>query len=142
MSEREMTDQAGFEQWLAAELRRPPAAERLRVERVMARVRNAPPPRRRIARDGMTSPFVAASLAAGLMLAALLSPLAGGRMPAMHEVVGDTTQLVRFVLVAPDAARVATRVAVADGAHRLADPRAGRDPAADTSVRTVPDTTT
>ena len=142
MSDGGMPEQAGFECWLASELRRPVAAERLRVERVMARVRGATPPRWRVARDGMTSPFVAFALAASLTFAAVLSPLAGAPMPAVQQAVRDTTQLVRFVLVAPDAARVATNVAVDGDTRVLADPRAGRNSAPDSSVRTAPDTTT
>lgn len=136
-----LTEQGRFERWLAGELRRPVAAERLRVERVMARVRVATPPQRRVGRDGVTSPFFAFSLAAGLVLAAVLPPLAGGGMAAVHVAVRDTTQLVRFVLVAPDAARVVGRVAIAGDARLVADPRARRDSAPDTSQRTVPDTT-
>lgn len=142
MSEPGMSDGIDFERWLAAELQRPVAAERLRVERVMARVRAITPPRRRIARDGMASPALAVSLAAALVLAAVLPPLAGDGVPAVQAGVRDTTRLVRFVLAAPDAARVAALV----DARLVTGPRHGGDSAPDsapdTSLRTASDTTT
>ena len=101
-----MSEGTAFESWLASELRQPVRDEPGRVERVMARVRSMPCPRRRILRDGATSPLLAFSLAATLVLAAVLPPLAGGRMGTVQQVVRDTTHLVRFALVAPGAARV------------------------------------
>ena len=137
MSDRATPDRRVFDHWLASELQRPVDSEQLRVERVMARVRHATPPRRRIVRNGMTSPLLPFSLAAALVLATILPPLAKGEVPAIDVSVRDTTRLFRVVLVAPDAARVA----VASDVQAAVDPRPSPAPATDTSVWTRPDTT-
>lgn len=119
----------GLQAWVAGELRRPIALNPAARGRVMALVRAARPPMRRRrppgrgARAGWASPLVGAALAAGVCGAMAL----GARWPAqlartepgasaaavvvlgdtVASTLRDTVRLVRFMLVAPAASRVA-----------------------------------
>ena len=124
----------GLEAWVARELRRPVATDPVRKARIMELVRSAGPPSRRGrrprpgrgARAGWASPVVGFALAAGvcgvmtlrgLRPAHLLSlePHTGDASVVAASVLGDTVvatirdtvRLVRFMLVAPGASRVA-----------------------------------
>jgi len=120
-----MTEQDAYVAWMAREAKRPVAVDPMAVERVMARVRLEPRPRRRGAgwrwlvepRALPLSPALGAALAAGLVgIGAFLGHMQndrGGQNPAGRSPtvapqppLASHDTIIKFVLVAPHAATV------------------------------------
>jgi len=120
-----MTEQDAYVAWMAREAKRPVAVDPMAVERVMARVRLEPRPRRRGAgwrwlvepRALPLSPALGAALAAGLVgIGAFLGHMQndrGGQNPtgrsptvAPQPPLASHDTIIKFVLVAPHAATV------------------------------------
>jgi Carbohydrate-binding module 48 (Isoamylase N-terminal domain) len=120
-----MTEQDAYVEWMAREAKRPVAVDPMAVERVMARVRMEPRPRRPGAgwrwlvepRALPLSPALGAALAAGLVgIGAFLGHMQndrGGQNPtgrsptvASQPPLASHDTIIKFVLVAPHAATV------------------------------------
>lgn len=123
-----MTESDPYVDWIAREAKRAVTVDAMAVERVMARVRQEPPPMRRparwrwliVPRSLPLSPLLGAALAAGLIGIGVFfghSIDRGGRnltggpeVPAVpnspRSPSSDSVRVIKFVLVAPHAATV------------------------------------